>query len=360
MTMPPLSETERITLLMMYGYGDRVRSLQEVCDLFNNTFRNREPITKSTVSKTVRRFEETGTVNNRPRTGRPRTVTTDAKSLDVLQTFVEDPHSSIRKAIVQHDISFSSVQKILKTNKFHPYKLHLVQELSEDDFDRRVEYCDTVMQKLDIDENFSNSIVFSDEATFMLNGDVNKQNCRYWSDNNPRWMMEAHTQHPQKVNVWAGIVGDCIVGPFILDDNLTGEAYCDLLANRIIPNIRQKFGQELYNNLWFQQDWAPPHYYLRARQILNEQFPNRWIGRRGAIEWPARSPDLSPLDYFFWGYLKHNVYKTKPADINELKRRIIDESARVPPDMIQKVTKEYYSRLAHCQAVEGKHFEHLL
>jgi len=45
--------------------------------------------------------------------------------------------------------------------------------------------------------------------------------------------------------------------------------------------------------------------------IILAQYPERWIGRRGAIKWPPRSPDLTPLDYFMWGYLKERVYKTK-------------------------------------------------
>ncbi|EFN65149.1 hypothetical protein EAG_00038, partial [Camponotus floridanus] len=42
------------------------------------------------------------------------------------------------------------------------------------------------------------------------------------------------------------------------------------------------------------------------------------------IEWPPRSPDLSPLDFFLWGYLKSKVYKTNPRNLNNLRRRIVD------------------------------------
>ncbi|KAJ4428699.1 hypothetical protein ANN_25692 [Periplaneta americana] len=52
--------------------------------------------------------------------------------------------------------------------------------------------------------------------------------------------------------------------------------------------------------LHFQQDGAPPHYALMA----DRRLPGKWIGRRGAVEWPARSPDLTPLDFFLWGHLK--------------------------------------------------------
>lgn len=57
-----LSERERITLLMIRGYGDRIRSLEEVRRLFNDTFPERDPISRSTVSRTIQRFEETGSI----------------------------------------------------------------------------------------------------------------------------------------------------------------------------------------------------------------------------------------------------------------------------------------------------------
>ena len=58
----------------------------------------------------------------------------------------------------------------------------------------------------------------------------------------------------------------------------------------------------------FQRDGAPPHYGTVVREWLNEKFVGRWIGRRGRIEWPPRSPDLSPCDFFLWGVLKERVY----------------------------------------------------
>ena len=42
----------------------------------------------------------------------------------------------------------------------------------------------------------------------------------------------------------------------------------------------------------------------------NQHFANKWIGRGGPIAWPARSPDLNPLDFHLWGHLKSIVYAT--------------------------------------------------
>ncbi|CAF3903735.1 unnamed protein product, partial [Rotaria sp. Silwood1] len=50
----------------------------------------------------------------------------------------------------------------------------------------------------------------------------------------------------------------------------------------------------------FMHDGVPAHYGSNVRDWLDENFPARWIGHRGALDWPARSPDLTPADYFLW------------------------------------------------------------
>ena len=51
------------------------------------------------------------------------------------------------------------------------------------------------------------------------------------------------------------------------------------------------------------QDGAPPHYSCFVTDVLNESFPDAWIGRNGPIPLPPRSPDLSTLVFFLWGTL---------------------------------------------------------
>jgi len=61
---------------------------------------------------------------------------------------------------------------------------------------------------------------------------------------------------------------------------------------------------ELCINMWFQQNDHPAHIAKATRMLLNKKFGNHWIGLRGPQEWPSRLPDLTPLDFFLWGYLK--------------------------------------------------------
>jgi len=358
--MAELSEKDRITLLMMRGWGDRQRGYKTVTRLFNENFRNENNrISKSTVIRTIQRFEDLGSVKNRPRSGRRKTATNNDKALNVLQSVVENPHISIDRVAQEHEISHGSVSKILKLNKWHPYKLYLCQELSEDDFNRRIEFCDLMMETIAEDHLLLNNIVFSDEATFELTGNVNRHNCRYWSDVNPHWKRDNHTQYPQKLNVWAGILNDRPVGPFFIEGNLTAQVYTVMLREQIVPAIRDIAGGNM-DEIYFQQDGAPPHYGVIVRQYLNEVFQDRWIGRRGHIEWPPRSPDLTPLDFFLWGYLKSKVYATKPQDLDDLRGRITQEVQLIPPETYRNAVSAVYNRLAHCQAVEGQQFEHLL
>ena len=115
-------------------------------------------------------------------------------------------------------------------------------------------------------------------------------------------------------------------------------------------------------DLYFQQDGAPAHYAVSVRKWLDEQFPDRWIDRRGFVEWPARSPDLTPLDFFLWGILKNQSSKIsdKPKTVNNLKENIINALKDITLEMCKKVTDSIIKRCHHCIANNGLHFEHLL
>ena len=68
--------------------------------------------------------------------------------------------------------------------------------------------------------------------------------------------------------------------------------------------LKEIFFHKMLLQYNFQQDGAPPHFQKDERSFLDVNLPNRWIGRRGYFEFPLRSPDVTPLDFFFWGYIK--------------------------------------------------------
>ncbi|KAJ8953322.1 hypothetical protein NQ318_012117 [Aromia moschata] len=192
----PLNERDRIEILMMIGVGDRMRTQQEVCRLFHEMHPDREPVSQSTVSRIERKYRELGHVRDAPRQGRPKI--NENVQQDVILSALENPHCTVRQVSRDLNIGKSSVSNIFKKVKYHPYRVRLIHELAEDYFDRRTKFCEYMMDHNNQNNGFIANILFSDEATFFLNGHVNRQNTRYWSQENPHWMQEYHTQHPQK------------------------------------------------------------------------------------------------------------------------------------------------------------------
>ena len=55
-------------------------------------------------------------------------------------------------------------------------------------------------------------------------------------------------------------------------------------------------------------DWCPAHGTCSVMEYLLTQFPGRRVVLNGDIRWPVRSPDLTPMDFFFWGRVKSLVF----------------------------------------------------
>jgi hypothetical protein len=122
---------------MMIGYGDRAKTHQEVCQLFREKYPD-QPINQSTISRIENKFRKHGVVKNLSKTGRLHLMSNEDAQLDVLLEIENNPHSTSRSIALDHNnhnISPTSILKLLKVQKFRPYKLQLVHELAEDDFD---------------------------------------------------------------------------------------------------------------------------------------------------------------------------------------------------------------------------------
>lgn len=318
-----------------------------------NFLRNfgRPPPDVKSIKSWYAKFQERGSVCDKERTGRPRVNqdTVDA----VRHAFRQNPRKSVRKASRELQIPRSTVHKILKKElKFFAYKLQVVQKLEQNDFPLRTEFANNVLDRLELNENYLKRICFSDEATFHVCGKVNRHNCRIWGSENPRVVIE-HERDSPKVNVWCGLMHDRIIGPFFFAEaNVNRWSYLDMLELYAVPQL-----QELQPEIIFQQDGAPPHWARCVRDFLNATFPERWIGRGGPTKWPPRSPDLTPLDFFLWGFVKDIVYSSPVADLETLKRRITNAVMSVTEDMLTKTWNEIENRLVDIQAIRGAHVE---
>ena len=163
------------------------------------------------------------------------------------------------------------------------------------------------------------------------------------------------------VNVWAGILGNKLIGPHILPNRLRGAEYLQFLQEDL-PNLLNEVPIGMRRGMWYQHDGAPPNFSITVREYLDTQFPNRWIGRGGPVSWPPRSPDLNPLDYYLWGHVKDLVYATPIEHEAELMPRITAafDSVRNEPEVLERVMENMNKRVILCLYERGQHFEQVL
>jgi hypothetical protein len=231
--------------------------------------------------------------------------------------------------------------------------MNIIHAIKPSDSTQRLHFANVMLQKINIDPSFFDKVLWTDEAGFNLDGTKNKQNTRHWSVINPNFTVERRMKSFQ-VNVWAGIWSGGIVGPFIFNGTISARSYLEMLRNEIIPAIR---AIPNYQDLWFMQDGAAPHFARTIRNYLDQEFPDRWIGRGGAIIWPARSPDLTPMDFSVWGIIKDRVYAQRPATLQDLQNQIQLEFSHLSIQYCEKTCHHVICRLEKCIATHGNHIE---
>ncbi|CAF3282756.1 unnamed protein product [Rotaria socialis] len=119
---------------------------------------------------------------------------------EVAEVIENEPQSSVRSVATACSISRTTAHQIMTEHlSLKPYKVQFVQELYEEDMQDRVEMCKTLIPMLE-DNHIQQNLFLSDEATFYLNGLVNKHNVRYWSETNPHVTIETIMKFP-KLNV---------------------------------------------------------------------------------------------------------------------------------------------------------------
>ncbi|GBL60335.1 hypothetical protein AVEN_89352-1 [Araneus ventricosus] len=175
---------------------------------------------------------------------------------------------------------------------------------------RREEFTIDILNRIDVENDYLNRICFSDESTFHVSGMVNRHNVHIWGSENPHVSAQLQRDSP-KVNVW-----------------------CGLMHYKL---------EEFQPWIMFQQNGAPPHWGSLVRDFLHETFPDRRIGRDGPTPWLSRSPDITPLDFFFLGYIKDRVFSI--AEVEELKARIQAAVCTLTEDMLKDTWLELEYRL---------------
>jgi hypothetical protein len=227
---------ERIFLLKQWWISGKTSRIINAA--FRTEFLDTEISTREAIYQLARKFDETGSVEDAPRSGIPTTVRTEENMQHVSEIFILNPRMSQRRASLDLGISCKSLDRLMQDLNLKPYKTTLLQALNEDDPDRRMEFCEWILDSTQDDLILLDRILWTDEAIFQVNGRINRHNCVYWSDTNVHLIIEQELNVPQVI-VWGGIWSNGVVGPYFFEDNVTSEKYLQMLKDNMIPQLEK-------------------------------------------------------------------------------------------------------------------------
>lgn len=358
--MGDFTNSEKADMHLIYGAANRNGRVAP--RLYQERFPNSRMTNHKMFERLHRHLCENGSfiASCDGRTG-TRTVRHPNMEETILNIVDETPRTSTRAIARRVHVSQPTVWRVLNEERLHPFHIQRVQALQASDYPLRVEFCQWFLQQCALQPDFPAYVLFTDEATFTQEGVFNVHNTHVWATENPHATRPHAFQKRFSVNVWAGIVNDFLIGPYLLPTRLHGSHY-RIFLEEVLPELLQDVPTVVRNQMWFQHDGAPAHFKVVVRNYLDASFAGRWIGRGGPVRWPPRSPDLSSIDYFLWGHLKAIIYETPVDSIEDLVARlsIAAASVREMPGIFGTVRQSLLRRYQACITVGGRNFEHLL
>ena len=361
--MGQLSKEQRVFCVKKYY---ETKKFSVVRNLFRLSFPNRNPPEKSTIWRLVKKYEDHATSLNRnaKNSGRRRTGRSN-NNIDLVQRTLENNPDGVSCRENGVGLSSATFNRICRLDlKWHPYRMKRRHQLKPGDYARRLNFARWLINKVR-NPNFLAQLFIGDEAGFAMNGKVSSQNVRKYAPKGdvPEFTYDVNESRA-KLMVWIGLIGNgTLIGPFFFEGNVTGAKYLQLLNEKVLPELFNLFPNQFDNGhftrLWWAQDGAPAHRTVEISEFLTEFFQNRIIALDHPTEWPPRSPDLTPCDYFLWGYLKSKVFRSPPVDIADLQARITHEANLLKQDrnLVRRAVRDMIKRANVCIDRNGGHVE---
>jgi len=324
-----LSLVERAAIATLHGLGWTGQAIAKELHCSENT-----------VSLWVRRWEETRSLQDDDRSGRPR-CTTDDTDQDIMHysdTHVTANPKDIRREL-ELDISPHTVRRRLNEIGLHG----CVQ---------RAEH-ENVLARLSFAEGYSRwseddwaKVVFSDETHFYLGHHGREYvNRPLGAALDPKYTRKDNDQLKGKVSLWGCICASGLGHAELYTETLTALRYQSILTLNLKRSADAFWPERDRGQWWFQQDGAAPH----TAGTSQTWFHNHGID---IIEWPAWSPDLNPIEEL-WNDLKARVYGRHPHTMEELERYVTEEWAATELSFINHICRNMPKRLQLVVANHG-------
>ena len=166
---------------------------------------------------------------------------------NILEMVQRSPRLPTRRIASRIGVSHMQVWRTLQEGDLYPHLEHRVQHLEPGDPAQRTDLC----HWLTAHPQLLRVILFTDEASFTRYGINNSRNLRKCSHDNPHETSVTKLQRRFSVNVWCGLLDNKLIGPFVFDNNLTGNTYEVLLRNEL-PGLLKDIPLMIRSQMYFQ------------------------------------------------------------------------------------------------------------
>jgi len=234
---------------LVYGFCDA--NARAAVEEYQRRFPDRRISSRSVFTRIHQTLRDTGSFSLQSERELVRTINTRENILKMVQ---RGSRMSTRRMASRIGVSHMQVWRTLHEEDLYPYLDQSVQHLEPGDLAQGMDLCHWIKAHPEL----LSVILFSDEASFTRDGVNNLRNVHTWSHNNPHETSVTNFQRRFTVNVWCGVLGNKLIGPFVLD-NLTGNAYEVFLRNEL-PGLLEDIPLMIRSQMYFQHDGAPPHY----------------------------------------------------------------------------------------------------
>lgn len=324
--MNPLTEEEKVQILI---YAKEKNNQWGII----GQIMNRNP---ETIRKFYYNYQKTKELS--PKRGRPITITEEVKN-DIIESMRQKPTQSLNSISNQFNVSPPSAKKVLNDNKIKYYRKTAISPLTEDHKQARIQMSDII---LSYEPHALPPIIFTDESTICENleeGGI----WREWGHHPPESFFTKEA-HPISIMIWGGIGPRGFRTPLLFfNGHVNSQKYVDTLKqNQIFEKIECIFG---HSYVW-QQDNAPSH-----RSKFTTSFLNTKV--REYLPWPAKSPDLSPIEQV-WAYIKKRLAGRKFTSKEELFKAISQEWNLIPDAKLHSYYQSFWARCRICKNSNGE------
>lgn len=327
-----LSEEQRWRIIFMHK------------DLKKTPYKIAQELKKNeqTVHNVIEKYEETGTVHDRSRSGRKRKLSNAQVNRAVRKAKKGKAAPQIAREC-EVEVDPSTIRRRLREAGLFYGKVLKVEKLTKSHKERRVQYSE------DMKGYKWKKVFFSDEKTFQLGATPTYA----WQEHSDRVIKE-YVKHAPKLHVWGAIGYYGKTELHCFQENLNSKVYQCILKQHLKESkiiYSSDAPKTLPGNWTFLQDNAPSHKAKTTMKVVEELVGDRFISH------PAKSPDLNPIENL-WGILDQKVKAAEITNIQTLKRFLRKEWKTLPWQHIRNCVDSMPRRLELCRESGGNRLQY--